>query len=144
MSDFQRMKMNRQSKTTERTRQNLVDAFWSFYSKKRIEKITVREITNLAGYNRGTFYEYFRDVYDVLEYVEEQSLPTIEELPPLLDANEITPGFLSSFMDLIARRFKYYDVLLGDNGDPAFQRKLKNSLKSSLIQALSKKGSSTW
>lgn len=48
------------------------------------EKITVKDITNKAGYNRGTFYEYFTDVYDVLNYIEDSLIPTLEELPPAI------------------------------------------------------------
>lgn len=69
--------------TSSQTRQNLIDAFWSLYCEKRIEKITVKEITQKAGYNRGTFYEYFTDVYDMLEQIEQSLIPTIEELPPI-------------------------------------------------------------
>jgi AcrR family transcriptional regulator len=69
MSDFKRCMMNRQPEITAQTRQNLIDAFWSLYCEKRIEKITVKEITIKAGYNRGTFYEYFVDVYDVFETI---------------------------------------------------------------------------
>jgi AcrR family transcriptional regulator len=132
--------MCKQSETVERTRQNLIDAFWSLYTTRRIEKITVREITTRAGYNRGTFYEYFRDVYDVLEQIEAQALPTFEEFPPMMNAGEISPVFVKSFLSLYREKFKVYDVLLGDNGDPAFQRKLKNSIKSSLLEMLPKKG----
>jgi hypothetical protein len=131
--------MHKQAEITEQTRQNLIEAFWSFYTTKRIDKITVKEITNKAGYNRGTFYEYFQDVYEVLEVIENISLPTLDELPPLVDVNSNSPGFINSFMALYQEKYKYYNHLLGDNGDPAFQRKLKNSLKSSIILALKNK-----
>lgn len=49
------------------TRENLIEAFWELYKDKPIEKITVKEITNRAGYNRGTFYAYFKDTYEVLK-----------------------------------------------------------------------------
>jgi hypothetical protein len=139
MSDSWETPMHKQAEITEQTRQNLIEAFWSFYTTKRIEKITVKEITNKAGYNRGTFYEYFQDVYEVLEVIENLSLPTLDELPPLVDVNSNSPAFINSFMALYQEKYKYYNHLLGDNGDPAFQRKLKNSLKSSIILALKNK-----
>ena len=132
--------MHKQTKIAEQTKQNLIEAFWSIYLTKRIDKITVKEITSKAGYNRGTFYEYFQDIYEVLEVIENLSLPTFDELPPLIDVNTNSPTFISSFMELYQEKYKYYNHLLGDNGDPAFQRKLKNSLKSSIIRALAFKG----
>ena len=131
--------MHKQTEITEQTRKNLIEAFWSIYTTKRIDKITVKEITNKAGYNRGTFYEYFQDVYEVLEVIENLSLPTLDELPPLVDVKSNSPAFINSFMALYQEKYKYYNHLLGDNGDPAFQRKLKNSLKSSIILALKNK-----
>lgn len=128
--------MVKQAEITEQTKQNLIEAFWSIYLVKRIEKITVKEIANKAGYNRGTFYEYFQDVYEVLEVIENLSLPTLNELPPLTDVNTNSPSFINSIMALYQEKYKYYNHLLGENGDPAFQRKLKNSLKSSIIHTL--------
>jgi hypothetical protein len=139
MSDSWETPMHKQAEITEQTRQNLIETFWSIYTTKRIDKITVKEITNKAGYNRGTFYEYFQDVYEVLEVIENISLPTLDELPPLVDVNSNSPAFINSFMALYQEKYKYYNHLLGDNGDPAFQRKLKNSLKSSIILPLKNK-----
>lgn len=133
---LRRALMHKQAEITEQTRQNLIEAFWSLYLTKRIDKITVKEITNKAGYNRGTFYEYFQDIYEVLEVIENLSLPTLDELPPLVDFNTNSPTFINSFLELYQDKYKYYNHLLGDNGDPAFQRKLKNSLKTSITKAL--------
>ena len=54
--------MNKRPELTEQTKRNLRTAFWSLYAQKPLEKISVREITALAGYNRGTFYLYYQDV----------------------------------------------------------------------------------
>jgi AcrR family transcriptional regulator len=122
--------MNKQPEVTEQTKQNLMDAFWSFYSKKKIEHITVKQITDKAGYNRGTFYEYFSDVYDVLDQIESALIPTIDELPPLnnpSDGQGMMP--LDLFLKLYERNNRYYAVLLGENGDPAFAGRLKRAVK---------------
>ena len=52
--------MKKQPAITEQTKQNLMDAFWSYYARKKIEQITVKQITEKAGYNRGTFLNIFR------------------------------------------------------------------------------------
>jgi AcrR family transcriptional regulator len=129
--------MNKQSEITERTRENLIAAFWKIYCKKRIEKISVKEITMLAGYNRGTFYEYFADVYDVLEQLENSLLPTMDKLPPTTSASEAEQ--VSAVFKMYEKNSKYYVVLLGDNGDPAFQSKIKNCIKPMLMQMFGEK-----
>lgn len=57
--------MRKQPEVTEQTKTNLRTAFWELYKEKPIEKITIKEITDAAGYNRGTFYLYYKDVYDL-------------------------------------------------------------------------------
>jgi AcrR family transcriptional regulator len=131
--------MKKQPEVTAQTRQNLVDAFWTLYCEKRIEKITVKEITQKAGYNRGTFYEYFTDVYDVLEQLEESLIPAIYELPPISIANQNMGMPLDMFMTLYEQNSKYYSILLSDKGDPAFASKLKNSTKPVIKQAFLEK-----
>ena len=128
--------MKKQPEVTAQTKQNLIDAFWSLYCEKRIEKITVKEITQKAGYNRGTFYEYFIDVYDVLEQIEQSLIPALDELPPITMPNHNMGMPLDMFLKLYEQNSKYYSVLLGDNGDPAFASKLKNSTKPILKQAI--------
>ena len=58
--------MKKQPEITYRTRQAFVDAFIQIYMMKDINKITVREIVDLTGTSRATFYRYFQDVYAVL------------------------------------------------------------------------------
>jgi AcrR family transcriptional regulator len=131
--------MNKQPEITAQTKQNLIDAFWYLYCEKRIEKITVKEIAQRAGYNRGTFYEYFTDVYEVLDQIEQSLMPTLGELPPTtkLDPNMNMP--VDMFLKKYEQNGKYYSVLLGDNGDPAFASKIKNSIKPLIMQAVSGK-----
>jgi len=126
--------MSKNSEISERTRQTIIDAFWEIYCKKRIEKITVREITTKAGYNRSTFYEYFIDVYDVLEKIEQSLLPNIEDMPPLSPVLSDSPIPIDSFIKLYSSGSKYYTILLGDNGDPAFAAKMKNGIKAKLME----------
>lgn len=128
--------MKKQPNITVQTRQNIIDAFWSFYSQERIEKITVKEITEKAGYNRGTFYEYFIDVYDVLEQIENSLIPAIDELPPISNPSSGSEALpIDMFLKMYERNNQYYSVLLGENGDPAFAGKLKKAVKPIISEA---------
>lgn len=113
-----------------------MDAFWILYQTKRIDKITVREITTRAGYNRGTFYQYFTDIYQLLDQIEESLIPSIDTLPAFSTASGKIGLPLESFLQLFEANSQYYAVLLGENGDPAFSSKLKKQIKHSLIEHL--------
>jgi len=125
------------------TRQNLMNAFWQIYREKRIEKITVREIAAKAGYNRGTFYEYFVDVYDVLEQIEQSLLPGIADIPPILPIPTVEDSPIDFFIDFYESGNEYYTVLLGDNGDPSFAAKIKNNIKGELLSRIANNGIDT-
>ena len=131
--------MKKQPEITAQTKQNLIDAFWSLYCENRIDKISVREITLKAGYNRGTFYEYFIDVYDVLEQIGNSLIPKINEFPPVIAPTGTIEMPLHLFINLYEQNSKYYNVLLGDTGDPAFSGKLKYAVKPMIKNILMEK-----
>ncbi|HBE78961.1 MAG TPA: TetR/AcrR family transcriptional regulator [Firmicutes bacterium] len=120
---------------TAQTRKNLMDAFWDLYSQEGIGKTSVREIALKAGYNRSTFYEYFTDVYDVLEQIEASLLPDIKKHQAIIQDIIMETGAhlpLKHLTEVYSKNKKYFVVLLGKNGDPAFQEKIKNVYKAFL------------
>lgn len=52
----------------ERTKQAIVSAFNRLIARAEIEKITTEKIAAEAGVSKATFYRYFKDKYDVLNY----------------------------------------------------------------------------
>ena len=124
----------------KRTKDNLTEAFWQLYEKKEISKITVKEITTLAGYNRSTFYEYFKDVYDVLDQLEESLIR--EPMVPLKRPKEgkEVESIMMALSEEFERNKRYFSVLLGDNGDPKFHSKLKNKIKPKIKEKIESVG----
>jgi AcrR family transcriptional regulator len=126
----------KQPEITMMTKQTIKDAFWELYKEKKIEKITVKDITLKAGYNRSTFYAYFTDVYDILEQIEEDLMPGIEHLPPIDTSRKHSPDFFENIITIYEKNSIYYSVLLSENGDPRFAIKLKNVFKSMMMEAI--------
>lgn len=50
------------------TRQRIFDAFNELLNHMPFEKITVEMIINQSGVSKSTFYRYFHDKYDVLNF----------------------------------------------------------------------------
>ncbi len=120
--------MNKQPQITNQTKANLQEAFWSLYTQKPIEKISIREITDLAGYNRGTFYLYYRDVYDIFDAIKDDLIDKLTFV--IQDTMQHNETFdLSQQMEFLVTLFqthsKYAKVLLGDHGDPQFSSRIK-------------------
>lgn len=60
--------MNRQEKKREKTIFTLKTIFMNLILEgMTLENITIREITQRGDYNRGTFYLYFQDKYELAE-----------------------------------------------------------------------------
>lgn len=52
-----------------RTKQSLIDAFHQLIQTKNFEQITIKNITDLAGVNRATFYAHYVDKYTMLDAI---------------------------------------------------------------------------
>lgn len=121
--------MNKQPEATQKTMQKFLDVFCALYAEKPIEKISVRQITDMAGYNRSTFYQYFSDIYELRDYVENDVLTFITE--------EFSAGggdvydeeaVLENTVSLFDEKGTYLNALLGDYGIIRFQDRLKERM----------------
>lgn len=125
--------MKKQPEITAQTRENLIQAFWGLYRQKKIEHITIKNITTRAGYNRSTFYEYFVDIYDLLNQFEDSLLEYLKE--EILDSLEggLNDDIIQKLADVYESKGDYLGILLGENGDPNFVKKLKTVMRSTLV-----------
>lgn len=62
-----------------RTKASIVNAFIQLRAKKPLEKITIRELTQLAGINKATFYLHYQDIYDLSHQLETEMIQSILE-----------------------------------------------------------------
>lgn len=125
--------MKKNPALTEATRRALRSAFWSLYQEKPLDQITVKQITDLAGYNRSTFYQYYQDIYDVLEQIESQVLQSMESFAGFViqHAQEMSLAeVISAFLERQAGEEHYLKGLLGEHGDRDFERRLVQWSKS--------------
>ncbi len=69
----------KQSQTTTETKQNLIDAYWELYTSDIPSKITVKMITDRAGYKGGNVLcLFFLDIEDLHDQIEDELLPSDE------------------------------------------------------------------
>ena len=126
--------MNKQPEITDATRDAFVTAFFHLAEIKNIYKITIKELTNLAGYNRTTFYRYFEDVFDLIEYAEDQFID--EMLIVLLSQVQRSPVLDNHFFQLFLEHFyaskDRLGILLCDANRAAFIRRLQQRLQAAL------------
>lgn len=81
-------------KRTLRTRRQLQKQLVSKLLEKELQHITVRELTEAANINRGTFYLHFQDINDLYQALETSVVNEITGLvQPLLPLNDSAQVF---------------------------------------------------
>jgi len=134
--------MRKQTEKTLQTKADLIAAFWQLYKEKPINKITVKEVTDTAGYYRSTMYYYFEDVYAILEEIETSVLQDWEtSLSEALYDNRAllkndVQAILKQITPFYQKNGEYIAVLLSPNGDPLFQEKIKSTLRQKIFTLL--------
>jgi AcrR family transcriptional regulator len=118
--------------TTAQTKHDLAEAFWRLNAQKDIERISVRELTELAGYNRGTFYLHFDNIYDLRRAAEDKLLASVADCAQYCRANmgkvELM-ALMGRFLNLYRKNCTQLVVLLGPHGDARFTTELKRLMK---------------
>lgn len=124
--------MKKRAEQTLLTRERLINAFWALYEQKPYEQITVREISELAGYNRSTFYTYFKDVYDVLEQTEEEIYRRMEDEfnhGRYMQNKEQAVESLRLIGVFLAKNQKRLMRLFGEHGDVRFTHRMMQRMR---------------
>lgn len=131
---------NAKQPKSEKTRQHIIDTYFDLMLRKSWDKVTVKEIYNGAGITRGTFYQYFSSIYDLMEQIQAPLLEelaaayqnTVEPETPLITPstfeekfNSEPPAQLLVWFHFCRKHRRRIRVLLSSNSDPYFIVKLK-------------------
>jgi AcrR family transcriptional regulator len=122
--------VNSNDRRVRKTETQLIRGLTELMKTKSIKDITVRELADQVDINRSTFYLHYKDIYDMVEKIEnsltEGFLHTLDEL----SKNRITKNTLMEFLqDTYAIIYSNSDicaVLLSENGDIAFHKKIRD------------------
>ena len=130
----------------KRTKKRIKDVFMKLYSKYPLEKISMRQVADLAGVTRSTVYVYFESVYDILEVIERELQEGMAKYFEQY-SGEIKGENRQSWEESVEKWFEfcmenreYLVVILGPNGDPSFEYKLRKKLKKDLNQMMDDDG----
>ena len=118
-----------ENRKVQYTRMVLADSLIELMRTKSFEKITIRELCELANVNRSTFYLHYEDIYALLRYIEEDTLTWaqafVEELNEShMEGEGATVRSLERLFECFVENSKYLQVLMSERGDPDFQKKI--------------------
>jgi AcrR family transcriptional regulator len=95
--------------------------------EKSILRITIKDICERADVSRSTFYAHYKDQYDLLQQIQEETIANIEKFLEKYNDDESRDGIIRLLEELlryIADNGESIQVLLSENGDINFQKKI--------------------
>ena len=114
--------------------------FWELLKEEGFPKITIRQITERTGYNRGTFYLHAQDKYNLLEQIETNLYEAMMEGLNVIDLRSLQIGLQSPFSSLMLHSKRYVMqnkeqimLLAQPDCDPLFFRKYMDKVRSRLF-----------
>ena len=133
--DLENKKMDRR---VRKTRMQLRAGLTQLMREKPIKDITVRELAQLVDINRCTFYLHYRDIYDMVEQVEQEVFAEFETLVDAHTPQELQEKPISLLRDLFeffAANADLSAAFLGGNGDMAFFNKLIAMIRDRVVES---------
>ena len=120
-----------------KTKSQLREALTTLMLKKSFGEITVREISELADVNRGTFYTHYRDTKDLLHQLESAFLDRLRRINVTVkrqDWESATYIYLEDFFSACSENADIYQALICRRGDEAFQDEFVNALRNQYLR----------
>ena len=128
----------KEDRRVRRTKKLLTQALTQLLQEKQINEITVKELTDLADMNRGTFYLYYKDMFDMLEKIEDgmfEALDAIVSLHEHDDVSQQTKPILLDLFRFIQDNQEMCRVLLSPHGDMNFLHRLNEVVREKCLRA---------
>ena len=121
-----------QDRRVRRTKKRLRDALAALMREKDLGEITVRELTDLADVNRGTFYTHYRDLEDLRRQVGQELFEELSAVLAGFQAERIRAGstpaglqaVLTEVFDFVAENRELFVTILS-YGEMEFHAQLR-------------------
>lgn len=132
------MKMSELDRRTKYSIRAIRSAMFELLETKPLDSITVTNICSVADVNRGTFYKYYRDVYDLFEKTENDF---IEEIHALVTESQATcsemPGFFGDVFRILSENKDLVQIAKNREFTERFSQKLLVFILPQLNQLIS-------
>ena len=103
------------------------ESLMELMKEKSILSVSVKDICDIADISRSTFYDHYKDQYDLLKQIEDETLDYFEDMLIRYKDKQTkkeTGQMVEEMLTYIANNGNTIHVLLSENGDIGFQKKL--------------------
>ncbi len=98
------------------TKQLIIDCIYELVKNKRIENITVQDILNYCHVARSTFYRYFNDKHDLINWYYQSY---VDKLINNYDGNNWL-AIMRKILEFLEQHASYFKKTLSTSGQNAF------------------------
>ena len=91
------------------------EALFKLLNEKSLNKITVKEICDIAKVNRGTFYKYYKDVFDLMDMINNDYFLQVKENIEITNLNLNSYNFILNIFDIIKKNKDISFLILNDD-----------------------------
>ena len=134
----------KQDRRIRKSKESLKNSLIMLMKEKPVNHITVKEIVSTADLNRSTFYNYYCDIPDMLESLEEE---LYNEFLHILELHITKEGitrdiyneahkFIEDMCDVIKENVEFCKCVFSKNGDISFLFKLEELVENHIKDQL--------
>ena len=125
------MAINENDSRVKRTKKLIRKGITELAKEKSINKITVKELTDLIEINRGTFYLHYKDIYDLVESIENNIYDDFNTIISSVNSQSLIESpidILESFCVFVNDNADVFAMLIGEHGDAEFVYKIGTTM----------------
>ena len=108
------------------TRLALRESLLAQLEDKPLSKISVSRVCEMADVNRSTFYLYYKDVYDLMDKIEDELFGELEAIVSKTRGLLPDTDLLRRIYEVIYKNRDLARVVFGKYGDKEFMKKVSN------------------
>lgn len=132
--------MKKTDRRVARTKRLILDAVMNLLSEKKLQDITVREITDRADIDRKTFYNHYGSIYEI---VEEQEDNLVDFVAGMFNKEDIlsdikNPGKIIGELARMNRELAVYSKILRTDHGLLYGIKLAERVKDKIMASMTK------
>lgn len=114
----------------KKTRRSIKNAFIQLRTKKPLERITVKELSELAQISKATFYLHYHDIYDLSDQLQKEVIKDVLsglEQPGL--SLQDTAAFTSALFHAFYAQQRLIDILFSGSQSSVLPLSIERELK---------------
>ena len=119
----------------KKTKRNIRNAFIKLRAHKPLERISVKELAELAEISKATFYLHYRDIYDLSNQLQKEVIKDVLaslEQPDLFLTD--TPAFTSALFYAFYAQHSLIEILFSDSQSSVLPLSIEKELKNYIFE----------